>query len=1137
VAVHRAGLTALLFSALLALALTLPTKAHAQTCTPPVTADGPCGMDLQDAWSHYTTGDPNVVLSYIEGGINWHLSQAKQLVDSIYVNWHETPVPCDGSNMVVGGVTKPCAKVYSSAPSDYDVNHDGAVNIEDWANDPRVHDSNGNGYLDPEDLIAAFSDGVDHDHNGYVSDVSGWDFYDNQNDPGTVDSTYSHSDDQMLVIHHECPKCMIMPVKAGAEALDRTDDLAKAWLFSADAGMSVVVSTTADLGYASFMRQAVDYVQSKGIAMVESSNDFDSTDHQGGMFHQSVLPGNGVVVTSDKSKWTRSDYTSWGPHNVLSAATSGGTTSESTPTIGGVIALVMSWGRAAAAQHLISSPLTGPEAEQQLISTATRVTDPTLPWPGEPGDWNPQYGYGIPNAYKAMQSVAANTVPPGAEIDSPDWYTLYDPTKSSTVPVNGAINAPRSSSFTWTLQAGLGGDPKTWFTIGSGHGSGSFSGRLGTLALSRIPQSFWGAAFKLSNTKELETTEQYAVTLHLTVTDASGHAAEDRRAIDVHHDPTWVSGFPMKLTSSGESQPALVDLQGTGRLDIVFGDTDGYVHAIDPSTHKELPGWPVHTDPVSVLVSHAGVSPGYEPIISDVSVGDLNHNGTLDVVAATEDGRVYAFNAQGAALPGWPQTCNTAVTPPPIPRPAMPYTRLPTQGTAAGGPVLFDLGQTGKLDVIEAGWDGYVHVWQPDGSNLPGWPVKVHMPAGFTPDVGHVLVNDQKLDSPPAVAFLQGRNKPPDLVIRPQYTETLGSGIQPLPFAFVFAYHADGTPVSGWPVQLPGTIEYYGSAQEFVTEGDTAPVAADPTGTGLLPDRVTVGPVFTPPYLIGPFGLPVPYGALASWPPSGSVDVPVSFTTSGAFGKLGGLMHFSEAETGALSIATSLLVPNSGNAIKNYDSSFLGLGGPSLFSAKRQGIDFLGEPIIAPVTSGSAESVVDGGDSNAMHAYSATGAMASGFPKWTTGWTIFSPAAGDLFSNGHDDLVTTTREGYLFAWSTNGSSSANTQWWRLQHDEWNTGNYQTVSRPPGAIRAATFTPATGSLAFKAPGSSWYSGKPTSYRITLEPEGKTLTVPATVPAGSTQTLKLPAGTQRVGVQAVDVPAHARDDLLGPLRWVQ
>ena len=305
----------------------------------------------------------------------------------------------------------------------------------------------------------------------------------------------------------------------------------------------------------------------------------------------------------------------------------------------------------------------------------------------------------------------------------------------------------------------------------------------------------------------------------------------------------------------------------------------------------------------------------------------------------------------------------------------------------------------------------------------------------------------------PAVAFLEGRSNPPDLVIRPQYTETQGQGIQPAPSGFVFAYHHDGTPVTGWPVKMPGTVEYYGSAQEFVTEGDTAPVAADPTGTGLGPDDVAVGPVFSPPYLISPTGQIIgTYGAAASWPPTDPQDVPVSFTTSGAFGKLGGVMGLSEAETGSLSIASALLQPNSGAPINNYESAFAALGGPARpgFPTPRQGIDFLGEPLIAPVTSDGAESVIDGGDSNALHAYTPTGTMAAGFPKWTTGWTLFSPAAGDVLSNGKVDLLTTAREGYLFGWGTDGPASSNTQWWRAQHDEWNSGNYETVTRHLGS---------------------------------------------------------------------------------------
>jgi hypothetical protein len=1088
-------------------------------------------MNLEEAWSHFTTGDPRVVLSYVEGGINWHLPQAHELVDSIYVNWHELPVPCSGSTMVVGGVTQPCSRVYTSSFADYDVNHDGVVNIEDWAGDPRVHDSNENGYLDPEDLIAAFSDGIDHDHDGYANDISGWDFYDNQNDPATVDATYNHSDEQMLVLHRECPRCMIMPVKAGAEAPDQTKDLAKAWLFSADAGASVVVSVTADLGYSSFMREAIGYLQTRGVAMVEASNDFDSTDHQGGMFWPGVIPGNGAVATASGDAFTRSDYTSWGPHNVLTAATNGGTTSESTPTLGGVIGLLLSWGRQAADSHLISAPLSGPEAEQALIATATRVTDPTLPWPGEQGDWNPQYGYGIPNVYKAMQQVAADSVPPVAHIESPAWYSLFDPTRTGSVPVQGTVSARDGKSVHWLLQAGLGGDPKSWFTIGSGSTSHTFTGLLGTLSLSQIPQSFWSAAFALSQTKELETSEQYAVTLHLVATDSAAAVGEDRRAINVVHDPTWLSGPPLKLSAGGESQPALVDLQGTGRLDMVFGDADGFVHAIDPLTHHELPGWPVHTGAVSA-VPHAGVRPGYESIIADVAVGDLTHTGNLDVVATTEEGRVFVWDAHGGLQPGWPKVCDTGVSPPPIPRPALPYRRLPTTGSAAGGPVLYDLEGSGQLDVIQAGWDGYIHVWRPDASDVPGWPVKVNLPAGFTVQPGYVLIDDEKLDSPPAVAYLEGHDKAPDLVIRSQYTETLGSGIKPLPLAFVFAYRSDGTPVPGWPAKLRGLAEYYNSAQEFVTEGAAAPVAADVNGSGS--DSVAVAPVFTPPFLLSGEGhVQSVYTSLKLWPPK-TFDLPVSFTSSAAFGSLAGSLDLATAETDGLSLAGALLTANTGNAIENSESVFPATGGGSLFGfpQPRQGISFLGEPIIAPVSANGVRSVVDGGDSNAMHAYGPLGIASEGFPKWTTGWNLFSPAAGDLLSNGHVDIVSATREGYLFAWSTRGPTAANDQWWRLQHDEWNSGNYASVTRPPGAVLHAHFSLGHTMIRFTAPGGTWYSGRPASYTLTIEPGGATESRPATVSAGATQSLSVPAGTTRVGIQAV-----GSTGLLGQLAWLE
>jgi hypothetical protein len=254
------------------------------------------GMWVDRAWRDYTTGRPDTLIAYIEGGINWHDASAVDLVNKVYLNRGELPTPCPAGS---------CTSRYGALPAAYDLNHDGVFNVKDYASDPRVSDRNANGYRDPEDLIARFSDGVDHDHNGYVNDISGWDFYNRQNDPATVDAAYTHSNNQMRQAGAQanngilgagvCPRCMILPVKAGAEALDRTDDLAQAWLFAADSGAAVVVSVTADLGYSTFMRQAVDNLWRRGVLMVEASNDFNSTDHQGGMFWPHVLPGNGLV--------------------------------------------------------------------------------------------------------------------------------------------------------------------------------------------------------------------------------------------------------------------------------------------------------------------------------------------------------------------------------------------------------------------------------------------------------------------------------------------------------------------------------------------------------------------------------------------------------------------------------------------------------------------------------------------------------------------------------------------------------------------------------------------------------------------------------------------------------------------------
>jgi len=1110
-------------------------------CTPAATSepDGAAGMSIDAAWKDFTIGGGDTTIAYVEGGINWRDNSVRELADRVFLNAGELPDP-----------TTPDADPKT-------------LNARDYADTP---DRNGNGLVDPEDVIVRFSNGADEDGNGYTDDISGWDFYNDQNDPATVDSEYDHANNQEEQAAAEtdnafqqagiCPRCMILPIKAGAEALDRTDDLAEAWLYAADMKADVIASVTADLGYSTFMREAVEYAWDRNVLMVEASNDFDSTDHQGGHFWPHVVPGNGLVPNTvgidappaanaaTTSYRIRSGQTSWGTKNFLSVSTQGGSTSESTPTHAGVYALVLAYGKQAAAENKIDGPLTNAEALQVVRDTASDIATPE-PWPGKPG-FDLQYGYGRPNVHRAMQAIAAGNVPPVGWIDSPDWYALYDPSRTSSVPVTGRVEARRASGYTWKLEFAPGAEPDDGDYVegGSGGGSAPFDGSLGALDLGRVPRSFWEKAFTLSERKELETNEHYTVTLRLRVTDSEGRVGEERRTIAVQHDPTWSRGFPKRIGPGGEGQPVLADLQGTGRLAAIFGDADGNVHAIDGVTGNELPGWPATTNATQVARDHSGVSPRNEPIVQNAAVGDLDHTGEQSVVVTSTSGRVYVFDERGKRRAGWPKALDRDVAKPPIPRPDRPYRRDEQLGATAP-PVLHDLDGDARLDVIQGGWNGFLYAWKASGEDLPGWPVKVKLPDDHTAPPGRGdLIDDRKLITPPTIADLDGDGKA-ELVQRSQYANITAAGIQPGGVGYVHAYRSNGSPVPGYPIPQQSLVMYYGSAQEFITEGSTASSAADVDGDGA--DEFAEGPIFTPTSLYeGDGSLARVYGSTTDAQAAiddvldnpGNVldegvpgtDVPVTFTASGAFGRFGPSRRlvFAQPGSAAASIAAALLLTGSGFPINNVlrvNDAATGAQVPG-FAAKTQGLDFLGAPAIADLTGDGAPEILEGGDSSALHGFEAGGGQAEGFPKFHTGWVLYGPSTGDLDSDGTTDVAVTTREGYLMAWETKGVHAGNQEWWSAHHDERNTRRYGMDTRPPGVPRNTAFNSTAANVTFTAPGDDWYGGQAKSYLLTFSTALRQAGAPsptvvaATKPAGERETVGIPAGTRSVRLQAVD-----------------
>ncbi len=532
----------------------------------------------------------------------------------------------------------------------------------------------------------------------------------------------------------------------------------------------------------------------------------------------------------------------------------------------------------------------------------------------------------------------------------------------------------------------------------------------------------------------------------------------------------------------------------------------------------------------------SGVGISHEPIPINVGVGDLDHDGKLWIVGATSTGKVYVWGADGQrrerlAGPARGRRRPARVAPHSA-RVLAPAARRDLRGADP-----LRLGrQRRPRDRRQAGYDGHLHLYEADGGEITtgNWPIQVRVPDSVpitrpalnnpTETRTPIRMQDYRISSNPALAQLDA-DPELEIVVRSQMSDTLPSdGIEVLSgVGHLNAYDHDGAYL--WTAKMDSVAFYYGSAQEFITEGSNSPAVADIDDDGK--DEVVSNPVLS--LYAYPFkGDGTAFG-LAPWtsPPAGIPnpalpipDVPVGFTTSGAFGMFGGALTYAQAGSDAVSIIGALLTAGSGLPIVNKERAWTALTGTVVpgFPANFQGLNFLGAPIFVDVTGDGLAEIVDGGDSSALHAFGVGGLQATGFPNFTSGWMIWSPTAGDLDSDGTIELVANTREGNTMVWHTAGVAASNVEWWRYRHDEWNTGRYGVDSRPPGILRTLVGDPDAHSLTFTAPGDDWYAGQADHYRIVHS--GGTLDLPATVAAGASETLVIPPAIDSGTVQAVD-----------------
>jgi hypothetical protein len=169
----------------------------------------------------------------------------------------------------------------------------------------------------------------------------------------------------------------------------------------------------------------------------------------------------------------------------------------------------------------------------------------------------------------------------------------------------------------------------------------------------------------------------------------------------------WQIGFgswySADVTQELFSSVAVDDVDGNGAPDVVVGFPDGYVHILSL--------------PDGVLRRSKWTGPG--AVQASPAVVDLFGNGRKQILTANTGGNVMAFDAATGdttffvTLGGTPQ-------------------HLPGVFST---PVAADINSDGDMEIVVSSWDHYLHVFQLDGSELPGFPVFLKDTSWSTPAV------------------------------------------------------------------------------------------------------------------------------------------------------------------------------------------------------------------------------------------------------------------------------------------------------------------------------------------------------------------------------------------------------------------
>jgi hypothetical protein len=227
--------------------------------------------------------------------------------------------------------------------------------------------------------------------------------------------------------------------------------------------------------------------------------------------------------------------------------------------------------------------------------------------------------------------------------------------------------------------------------------------------------------------------------------------------IDGDDNPQTSGVFARTGGSWGYGSTLIVDLEGDGELEVIQPSTNDSVYAWR-SDGSRVPGWPVY------VIARSHTSP---------AAGDVDLDGEIEVVVSSDANRVWLLERDGTVVDGWPVA-------------------IVLDGDTPPSPVLADMTGDGHLEVILVGTTGAVKVVDHEGEDLPGWPASMGA--------------DARTRSSPAVADIDGDGAM-DVVVGSHGGR-------------IYAFGNDGELLEGWPIQTDAEVYASPSVADLDGDGD-----------------------------------------------------------------------------------------------------------------------------------------------------------------------------------------------------------------------------------------------------------------------------------------------------------------------------